>query len=287
MDISDALLVFILIYFVVMGVLYLLMRYWSVLKSGASGASSSTSGPPPIPGDALSASGGIPSAFSARPAAPRPPRLRPPPVIDPTDAVAYARRLDLCARVVGFIASSNPTGFPVGLFREWYQARRDMANLGESPDSGPGFAEALRDVPPDDASYRDVLGEIAKTASYAEMADLVHFCGEAFAAARSGSPVHAAILDLADRLAVVVGTGGESLIDEEDRRQLERKLEVDFIGESKDKVAHLRRMHAFFRERLLSLRDDVSAERRTERMADCRRHMEEHERLLGWLGAQA
>jgi hypothetical protein len=34
----------------------------------------------------------------------------------------------------------------------------------------------------------------------------------------------------------------------------------------------------------MGLRDDPAAERRAERMADCRRHMEEHERLLRCLG---
>jgi hypothetical protein len=36
---------------------------------------------------------------------------------------------------------------------------------------------------------------------------------------------------------------------------------------------------------LVQLRDDPQAERRAERMADCRRHLEEHEKLLAWLGS--
>jgi hypothetical protein len=188
--------------------------------------------------------------------------------------------------VVGYVASVNPTGFPIGLFREWYEARRPARVSTDLTDAGEGLAEALRDVPADDAAYDAIVAEFASSATYAEMADLVHFCGEAFAAAKSGSPVHAMIHQLSDRLAVVV-TVDHASADEEDRRQLERRLEVDGLAVSADKIAHLRRMHGFFRARLISLRDDGSAERRTERMADCRRHMEEHERLLGWLGAQA
>jgi hypothetical protein len=63
-------------------------------------------------------------------------------------------------------------------------------------------------------------------------------------------------------------------------------LEVDFLTAPEAKIAHLRRMHGFFRSRLIALRDDISAERRGERMADYRRHMEEQERLLRWLGSQ-
>jgi hypothetical protein len=74
-------------------------------------------------------------------------------------------------------------------------------------------------------------------------------------------------------------------VDDEERSLLELKLEVDFLETAEAKHEHLRRMHGFFRRRLVELRDDPQAERRDERMADCRRHLEEHEKLLAWLGS--
>lgn len=228
--------------------------------------------------------------YSFRQGAPRPPRLRPPPVLELPDDKAvrgYAHRLALGARLVGYVASANPTGFPLGLFREWCEARMTGPGMIDGAvDVGQSMAAALRDIPADAPAYEAAVAELAASATYAELADLVHFCGEAFAAAKAGSPVHVAVQDLADRLAVVVGSVDLSLAEDEERLQLERKLEVDFLPSREAKVAHLRRMHGFFRSRLIALRDDVMAERRSERMADYRRHMEEQERLLGWLGFQ-
>lgn len=188
---------------------------------------------------------------------------------------------------MGYVASANPTGFPLGLFREWYEARMMGPGMTDgSLDIGESMAAALRDIPADAAAYESVVAELAASATYAELADLVHFCGEAFAAAKAGSPVHVAVHDLSDRLAVVVGSMDHAQAEDDDRQQLERKLEVDFLTAPEAKIAHLRRMHGFFRARLIGLRDDVAAERRGERMADYRRHMEEQERLLRWLGSQ-
>jgi hypothetical protein len=292
MNISETVQVFVLIYVLVMVALYLSSRFWTPLlgklkQSLGMTPSASVGNSPPIPAD-VSAS----LSYSFRPGAPRPPRLRKPPELgsdSPDDRLAYCRRLGLCTRLVGFVAAANPTGFPVGLYREWHEAR--WGTYCDDPAIGSELAisEALSLAIEDEAAWAAVVAEFAASASYAEMSDIVHFCGEAFIASKAGSTVHAWISALAENLAVAVSSDSSdpASMDEYDRMQLERKLEVDFLTEVPAKVAHLRRMHAFFRGRLIGLRDDSAAERRTERMADCRRHMEEHEKLLGCFGVSA
>ena len=292
MNVSEGVQVFVLIYVLVMVALYLSSRFWLPLltklkRSLGLAAPASAANPPPIPGD-----GSGSHSYSFRPGAPRPPRLRNPPVLgsdSPNDRLAYCRRLSLCTRLVAYIASANPTGFPVGLYREWHEARWETYCDDPAIGSEQAISEALSLAIEDEAAWAAVVGEFAAAASYAEMSDIVHFCGEAFIASKAGSTVHAWISALAENLAVAVSSDSSdpASMDEYDRMQLERKLEVDFLTEVPAKVAHLRRMHAFFRGRLIGLRDDSAAERRTERMADCRRHMEEHEKLLGCFGVSA
>jgi hypothetical protein len=290
MNVSEAVQVFVLIYVLIIAGLYLTAKLWSPLLAKAWQALGFV---PSAAAPTASVTSADPVAMvspSFRPGAPRPPKLKEAPDMASCDEIAlrgYVVRLGLCARIVGRIASGNPTGFPLGLFREWYEARWLAVSAVCGVDSEQSLGEALRLIPEDDAAYDGVLGQFASQANYAEMADLVHFCGQAFAASRAGSPVHDAIVALADRLAVaeIFGLHDTSSTDEHERSLLERKLEVDFLEQGPSKVAHLRRMHAFFRQRLIALRDDPAGERRSERMADCRRHMEEHERLLSWLGS--
>ena len=287
MNVSEGVQVFVLIYVLVMVALYLSSRFWLPLltklkRSLGLAAPASAAIPPPIPGD-----GSGLHSYSFRPGAPRPPRLRNPPVLgsdSPNDRLAYCRRLSLCTRRVAYIASANPTGFPIGLYREWHEARWETYCDDTAIGSEQAISDALGLAIEDDVGCAAVVAEFGVAASYAEMADLVHFCGEAFIASKAGSTVHARISALAESLAVSSDSSDPAAMDEHDRMQLERKLEVDFLPEVSAKVAHLRRMHAFFRGRLIGLRDDSAAERRAERMADCRRHMEEHEKLLGSLG---
>lgn len=290
MNVSEGVQVFVLIYVLVVVALYLSSRLWSPLltklkRSLGFAPKVSSVSPPPIPGD-----GSASLSYSHRPGAPRPPKLRQPPVLgsdEPDVRRAYCRRLALATRLVGYVASANPTGFPVGLYREWHEARWEAYCDDPAIGSEQAISEALSLAIEDEAAWAAVVGEFAAAASYAEMSDIVHFCGEAFVASKAGSTVHARIVALADRLAVAVSSDSSVTLDEHDRMQLERKLEVDFLTEVPAKVAHLRRMHAFFRGRLIGLRDDPAADRRAERMADSRRHMEEHERLLGSYGASA
>lgn len=292
MNISEAVQVFVLIYVLVVVALYLSSRLWSPLlgklkQSLGMTPSASVGNPPTIPGD-----GSASLSYSFRPGAPRPPRLRTPPILgtdEPSARLAYCRRLGHCTRLVGFVAAANPTGFPIGLYREWHEARWETYCDDPAIGSEQAISEALSFAIEDEAAWAAVVGEFAVAASYAEMSDIVHFCSEAFIASKAGSTVLARISALAESLAVAVSSDSSdpASMDEHDRMQLERKLEVDFLPEVPAKVAHLRRMHAFFRGRLIGLRDDPAAERRTERIADCRRHMEEHEKLLGCFGVSA
>ena len=292
MDTSAAVQVFVLIYILVVAALYFSSRYWLPLLTNLKGLLGFSV---PLAGAPSAEPGGAdmpPLAYSFRPGAPRPPRLKAPPLLEfsePEGLHAYAHRLSLCSRIVEYVAAGNPTGFPLGLFREWHAARWQNGDNVQGLHSDQAIAVDLQDIPADDAAYNAIVAEFAFAATYAEMADLIHFCGEAFSAAKAGSAVHVAIVGLADKLAVVVPFGAHdySQSDEDDRLFLERKLEVDFLPEIQSKVTHLRRMHGFFRMRLIELRDLPTAERRDERMADCRRHMEEHERMLGWLGSSA
>lgn len=289
MNVSEAVQVFVLIYVLVIACLYFTARFWSPLLTKV-WKSMGFAATPVIPASVSSADPVAMVSPSFRPGAPRPPKLKDAPDMASCDVAAlrgYGVRLGLCARIVGRIASGNPTGFPMGLFREWYGARWLAVGSVSGIDCEQSLGEALRLIPEDEAAYGQVLADFSAQASYAEMADLVHFCGQAFAASRAGSPVHEGILALADRFAVaeVFGTHDSAPTDDHEQSLLERRLEVDFLEQGAPKVAHLRRMHAFFRQRLIALRDDPSAERRSERMADCRRHMEEHERLLSWLGS--
>lgn len=126
MNVSEGVQVFVLIYVLVMVALYFSSRFWLLLltklkRSLGLAAPASAANPPPIPGDG---SGSL--SYSFRPGAPRPPRLRKPVVLgsdSPNDRLAYCRRLSLCTRLVTHIASANPTGFPIGLYREWHEAR--------------------------------------------------------------------------------------------------------------------------------------------------------------------
>jgi hypothetical protein len=290
MNVSEAVQVFVLIYVLIIAGLYLTAKLWSPLLAKAWQALGFV---PSAAAPTASVTSADPVAMvspSFRPGAPRPPKLKEAPDMASCDEIAlrgYVVRLGLCARIVGRIASGNPTGFPLGLFREWYEARWLAVSAVCGVDSEQSLGEALRLIPEDEAAYGQVLADFTAQASYAEMADLVHFCGQAFAASRAGSPVHEGILALADRFAVaeIFGTQDSAPADDHEQSLLERRLEVDFLEQGAPKVAHLRRMHAFFRQRLIALRDDPSSERRSERMADCRRHMEEHERLLSWLGS--
>lgn len=281
---------FVLIYVLVVAGLYVTSRFWMpvLARLGTALGLAPSSATSVAPG----AAGGPVTLVSPsfRPGAPRPPRLKSPPELASRDEAGlrgYGRRLAMCARIVGRIASNNPAGFPSGLFREWFEARWLAVAAACGADTEQSLGEALRLIPADDKDYDAVIVQFAAEAGYAEMADLVHFCGQAFVASRAGSPVHVAIVALADRLAVaeIFGDHADSPSDEHEQSLLERKLEVDSLGHDQAKVSHLRRMHAFFRQRLVALRDDPAAERRSERMADCRRHMDEHERLLSWLGS--
>jgi hypothetical protein len=290
MNVSEAVQVFVLIYVLVIAGLFFTARFWSPLLTKAWKAMGFAATPVIASASVASSEPFAMVSPSFRPGAPRPPKLKDAPDMASHDAAAlrgYGVRLGLCARIVGRIASSNPTGFPMGIFREWYGARWLVVGSLSGVDYEQSLGEALRLIPEDEAAYGQVLADFSSQASYAEMADLVHFCGQAFAAARAGSPVHEGILALADRFAVaeIFGTNDSSPTDDHEQALLERRLEVDFLAPGAPKVAHLRRMHAFFRQRLIALRDDPTAERRSERMADCRRHMEEHERLLSWLGS--
>ena len=292
MNVSEGVQVFVLIYVLVMVALYLSSRFWlpiltKLKRDLGFAAPVSGASPPPLAGE------GSPSlSYSFRPGAPRPPRLRKPPVMgsdEPAARLAYCGRLGLCTRLVGYIAAANPTGFPIGLYREWHEARWLVYGDDPAIDSEQAIAGALREPIEDDAAFAEIVSDFAASASYAEMSDVVHFCGEAFIASKAGSTVHARISALAESLAVAVSSDSSdpAAMDEHDRMQLERKLEVDFLPEVPAKIAHLRRMHVFFRGRLIGLRDEPAAERRGERMADCRRHMEEHEKLLGSFGVSA
>ena len=289
MNIPEAVQVFVLIYELVMGALYFSARYWVPLlaKTGrALGLMRATTAQkaPPATADAA------PLSYSFRPGAPRPPRLRRPPTLNPDGPearLAYCRRLGLAARLVGFVASANPTGLPLGLFREWHESRWQAHGQDCGISHEDALSEALRELPEDEAAYASTMTEFASRASYDELADIVHFCGEAFAAAKAGSMVRARIIAMADQFAVAMHSDSSDpgSIDEQDRLLLERRLEVDFLSVVDEKVAHLRRMHAFFRGRLIELRDRSDGDRREERMAGCRRHMEEHEKLLACFGA--
>ena len=292
MNVSEAVQVFVLIYVLVMVALYFSSRFWlpiltKLKRALGFAAPVSGAGPPPLAGE-----GSASLSYSFRPGAPRPPRLRKPPVLgsdEPAVRLAYCGRLVLCTRLVGYVAAANPTGFPIGLYREWHEARWQAYGDDSATDSEQAIAGALRQTIEDDAAFAEIVAEFSASASYAEMSDIVHFCGQAFIASKAGSTVHARISVLAESLAVAVSSDSSdpAAMDEHDRMQLERKLEVDFLPEVSAKIAHLRRMLAFFRGRLIGLRDDSAAERRVERMADCRRHMEEHEKLLGSFGVSA
>lgn len=291
MNISEAVQVFVFIYVLVMAGLYLAWRFWRPLLAKVR-QPKGIAGPVQVPDPSLIPGAG-PSSYpvSYRPGAPRPPRLLRPPVLgsdDPSALQEYRLRLGEATRLVGYVAAANPTGFPIGLYREWHEARWRPDGDSAGIDSGQAIVVDLRGPIEDEAAYASAVKRFAASASYAEMADIVHFCGEAFIASKAGSEVRNRIIALTDGLAVAVSySGSESApADEHDRMMLERKLEVDFLADRDAKVSHLRRMHVFFRTRLIALRDDASAERRAERMADCRRHMEEHERLLRWLDAQ-
>jgi hypothetical protein len=290
MNVSEGVQVFVLIYVLVIAGLYLTARFWSPLLTKAWKAVGFAE-TPLIPAASFASADPVAMVSpSFRPGAPHPPRLKEAPDVSVYDEVAmssYGARLGMSARIVGRIASSNPTGFPLGLFREWYEARWLAVGSVSGVHAEQSLDEALRMVPEDETAYQQLLTDFASQASYAEMADLVHFCGQAFAAARAGSPVHEGILALTDRFAVaeILGTHDCAPTDDHEQTLLERRLEVDYLEQATTKIAHLRRMHAFFRQRLIALRDDPASERRSERMADCRRHMEEHERLLSWLGS--
>lgn len=286
MNVSEAVQVFVLIYVLVIAALYLSSRFWSPLLARCRRflglAPRGVPALEPIAGDGPSS-----PSHSFRPGAPRPPKLRHPPVIEP-DAPefrrAYCRRLGIATRLIGYVGSANPTGFPLGLFREWHEARWQTYCDDPAIGSEQAISEALGLPVDGEAEFSSLIDELVASGSYSEMSDLVHFCGEAFAASKSGSDVRGRISVLADRLAVAVCSDVGSVLEEHDLIQLERKLEVDFMGDAPSKVAHLRRMHAFFRGRLIALRDHPGAERRQERMSDCRGHMEEHERLLACFG---
>lgn len=287
MNISDVVQVFVLIFILVSAGLYFTSRFWSPLLSKV--ALLLGFAPPPsaaIATPASSVDGSAAVSYSFRPGAPRPPRLRQPPVLaddGPEARLAYCGRLSSATRLVAYVAAGSQKGFPAGLYREWHEARWNAYRGDPAVGSEQAVAEDLRVTIEDDAAFAVTMAGFEAAATYAEMADLVHFCGEAFVASKAGSAAHARIAALAERLAVAVWceSSDPTATEEHDRVMLERKLEVDYIPEIPAKVAHLRRMHAFFRLRLVGLRDDAAAERRPERMADCRRHMEEHERLLG------
>lgn len=292
MNVSEAAQIFILIYVLVVAALFLTHRFWYPLLASlrrALGFAPASSDPADFPQS--EAQPAHPSLSSVS-AAPRPPKLRPPPQLDleaPDAAQAYGRRLLLCARIIGHISQGNPTGFPTGLFMEWLWARWPGSPSVERFDAASLPAFAVSGTSSGGHEFDFILDEFSKDAVYAEQADLVDFCGEAFASAKAGSPVRTAIEALVEKFAVTHPSGWSSgtAVDDADRLLLERKLEVDFIPDIPAKVAHLRRMHAFFRQRLMWLRDDPLADRRTERMSDCRTHMEEHERLLACLGSSA
>jgi hypothetical protein len=291
MNVSEGMQVFVLIYVLVIAALFVTSRLWSPALArlwhalGFASAKPMVARPPVVVDPAASVSP------SLSPGAPRPPRLKEPPGIASLDEAGlrdYGHRLGLCAHIVGFVAAGNPTGFPIGLFREWFEARWLAVEPACGLSADQYLDQALRSIPTDAQGHEEVIADFASAAVYAEMADLVHFCGQAFASCRAGSPVHMAIVSLADKLAVAVVFGGDPPPgDESERALMERKLEVDFLMTDRAKHEHLRRMHGYFRRRLVQLRDEPGAERRAERMADYRRHMEEHERLLAWLGSSA
>jgi hypothetical protein len=175
-------------------------------------------------------------------------------------------------------------------FSEWYSARSCEDVDGNSQDIQDLITKAKLFINGSDFNLEHVIRDFTASANHSQKSDLIYFCATSQNLRDPAAPVlRSKLLDLSLKWGLMFH---ELLIDEsgqaaEEITRLERRLEVDQISTIEERVAHLRRMHGFFSERLHTYSNLGLMDRRPDMISTYNVILEEHERLLEVYGFSA
>lgn len=212
--------------------------------------------------------------------------LRPPPLVNvSTPELKNKQNLVLLfsAIIIECLYSSQLSGFPLKRFSEWYSTRRCEDADGNSLDIQDLISKAKLFINGSDFNLEQVIKDFTAYANHSQRSDLIYFCATTQNLRDPAAPVlRSKLLDLSLKWGLMFH---ELLLDEsgesaEEVTRLEKRLEVDEISTTEERVAHLRRMHGFFSERLNTYSNLGLMDRRPDMISTYTVILEEHERLL-------
>jgi hypothetical protein len=311
MSFSDIILVFVFINIVIVLLLILILNYRKVIITqikdfhkihlqGNSKNHFSRQLPPPLPpplpivapvrttGTSLNTSkaiNGKPSTPVSRDKSPSLDSfqaLRPPPIVV-TSTQEQKNKQNLLLLDSTIITASlyqdQFSGFPRKRFSEWYSVRK----CDDSPTIDDLISKAELVLANVSFNYDEVVLRFSLTATYSQKSDLIYFCATSYNTRDVNAPaLRMKLLILSQNWGLMFHellldvTGQEA----EEITRLESRLEVNEIPTMAGRVAHLRRMHAYFDERLKTYVSFGLMDRRTDMISTYNVIIEEHERLL-------
>lgn len=186
--------------------------------------------------------------------------------------------LDSAIIIASFYIGQS-SGFPLARFSEWYATRK----CDDSPKINDLISKAHATLADESFNFDEVILRYSLAATYSQRSDLIYFCATSYNLRDPN------VANLRMKLLTLSQTWGllfhELLLDvsgqeAEEITRLEKRLEVDEIPTMAGRVAHLRRMHAYFDERLKTYQNYGLMERRTDMISTYKVILEDHERLL-------
>jgi hypothetical protein len=208
--------------------------------------------------------------------------LRPPPIIV-TSTPEQKNKQNLLlldsAIIIASFYDSQFSGFPLARFSEWYATRK----CEDSPKLNDLISKVHGTLGDDSFNFDEVILRYSLAATYSQRSDLIYFCATSYNLKDPHAPnLRVKLLSLAQTWGLLFH---ELLLDisgqeAEEITQLEKRLEVDETPTIEARVAHLRRMHGFFSERLNTYSNSVLMDRRPDMISTYNVILEEHERLL-------
>jgi len=311
MSFSDTILVFVFINIVIVLLLILILNYRKVIIAqikdfyklhlqGNTKNQFSRQLPPPLPpplpkvkhlrhtGVSLNTS----TAVKSKPSTPvsrnkttsldSVPPLRPPPIVlTSTQEQKNKQNLLLLdsAIITASLYAGQLSGFPATRFSEWYATRQ----CEDSPNFDDLISRAHVVISDDSFNFDEVILRYSLAATYSQRSDLIYFCATSYNQRDPlASHLRMNLLTLAQAWGLLFH---ELLLDvsgqeAEEITRLESRLEVNEIETIEGRVAHLRRMHAYFKERLKTYLNPSLIDRRSDMISTYNVILEEHERLL-------
>lgn len=208
--------------------------------------------------------------------------LRPAPVIlTSTPELKDKQNLLLLhsAIIIASFYDSQSSGFPVARFSEWYETRK----CEDSPKLNDLISKAHATLGDNSFNFDEVILRYSLAATYSQRSDLIYFCATSYSIRDpDAANLRMKLLSLSQTWGLLfhellLDVSGQ---DAEEITRLEKRLEVDEMPTMSGRVAHLRRMHAYFDERLKTYLNYGLMDRRTDMISTYKVILEDHERLL-------